>query len=76
MNPQGMRQQGYSEQIYIEMDIEHQLFEESKSSDKEDKQPFKGLINEGTTCYMNSLLQTLFFLRAFRNAVYSMPSNL
>jgi len=35
---------------------------------------FKGLINEGTTCYLNSLIQTLFFIREFRNAVYKMPT--
>ena len=37
---------------------------------------FKGLVNEGTTCYINSLIQTLFFIREFRQAVYKMPSNL
>ena len=33
-----------------------------------------GLKNQGATCYMNSLLQTLFHLGAFRQAVYSMPT--
>ena len=37
---------------------------------------FRGLVNEGTTCYINSLIQTLFFITEFRNAVYKMPSNL
>jgi ubiquitin C-terminal hydrolase len=36
---------------------------------------YQGLVNEGTTCYMNSLLQTLFILGAFRNVVYKMPSD-
>lgn len=37
---------------------------------------YQGLVNEGTTCYLNSLLQTLFFLGVFRNAVYQMsPDN-
>ena len=35
---------------------------------------FKGLMNEGQTCYLNSLFQTLFFIRAFRNAVYKIPT--
>ena len=34
---------------------------------------FVGLINEGTTCYMNSLLQTLFLITSFRKAIYSIP---
>lgn len=33
---------------------------------------YVGLINEGTTCYLNSLLQTFFFLTDFRHAVYQM----
>lgn len=35
---------------------------------------FKGLMNEGTTCYLNSVIQALFFIRPFRNAVYKMPT--
>lgn len=46
------------------------LHEESKSLTG-----YVGLINEGTTCYMNSLLQTLFFLSPFRRAVYLMPTS-
>ena len=37
---------------------------------------FNGITNQGTTCYMNSLLQTLFFLSYFRKAVYLMPTSL
>jgi ubiquitin carboxyl-terminal hydrolase 7 len=42
--------------------------------DTDNLNKFKGLVNEGTTCYLNSLIQTLFFIRAFRNAVYKMPT--
>lgn len=34
---------------------------------------FVGFKNQGATCYMNSLLQTLYMLNAFRKAVYNMP---
>ena len=34
---------------------------------------YVGLINEGTTCYMNSLLQTLYLITSFRKAIYSIP---
>jgi ubiquitin carboxyl-terminal hydrolase 7 len=33
-----------------------------------------GLKNQGATCYMNSLLQTLYFVPYFRKAVYHMPT--
>jgi ubiquitin carboxyl-terminal hydrolase 7 len=36
---------------------------------------FVGLRNQGATCYMNSLLQTLYSVNAFRKAVYHMPTS-
>jgi len=35
---------------------------------------FVGLRNQGATCYMNSLLQTLYNVNQFRRAVYHMPT--
>lgn len=37
---------------------------------------YVGLKNQGATCYMNSLLQTLFFTNKLRSAVYKMPTEL
>jgi ubiquitin C-terminal hydrolase len=34
---------------------------------------FVGFKNQGATCYLNSLLQTLYMVGAFRRAVYDMP---
>lgn len=31
---------------------------------------YTGLMNQGATCYLNSMLQTLFFTKSFRSAVY------
>lgn len=36
---------------------------------------YVGLTNQGATCYMNSLLQTLFFTNELRKAVYLMPTD-
>ncbi|KAJ1959592.1 ubiquitin-specific protease ubp15, partial [Dipsacomyces acuminosporus] len=35
---------------------------------------YVGLRNQGATCYMNSLLQSLYFTNEFRNAVYQIPT--
>ncbi|KAF0983053.1 hypothetical protein FDP41_011031 [Naegleria fowleri] len=43
------------------------------SYDSRKETGFVGLQNQGATCYMNSLLQTLYLLTYFRKAVYKMP---
>lgn len=35
---------------------------------------YVGLKNQGATCYMNSLLQSLYFTSPFRQAVYKIPT--
>lgn len=35
-----------------------------------------GIRNQGATCYMNSLLQVLFFLNKFRTACYRIPTEM
>ena len=35
---------------------------------------FVGVDNQGATCYMNSLLQSLYFTNQFRRAVYKVPT--
>jgi len=40
------------------------------SHHKKSKTGYEGLANEGATCYLNSLLQTLFMTPEFRAAVY------
>ncbi|KPI85182.1 putative ubiquitin hydrolase putative cysteine peptidase Clan CA family C19 [Leptomonas seymouri] len=35
---------------------------------------YNGLLNQGATCYLNSLLQALFHISAFRSIIYHMPT--
>lgn len=35
---------------------------------------FVGLRNQGATCYLNSLIQSLYFTNAFRKAIYQIPT--
>ncbi|XP_069147745.1 ubiquitin C-terminal hydrolase 13-like isoform X11 [Solanum lycopersicum] len=44
------------------------------SYDSKRETGFVGLKNQGATCYMNSLLQTLYHIPYFRKAVYHMPT--
>ncbi len=37
--------------------------------------PFTGMTNQGATCYLNSLVQSLFFLSPFREAVFKWRHN-
>lgn len=41
--------------------------------DSKDATGYTGLVNQGATCYLNSLLQSLYFTKAFRNSVYDIP---
>ncbi len=36
---------------------------------------YQGMINEGSTCYLNSLIQTLFMTPEFRRNVYAYIHN-
>ncbi|KAI3856931.1 hypothetical protein MKX03_012339 [Papaver bracteatum] len=44
------------------------------SYDSRKETGYVGLENQGATCYMNSLLQTLYHIPYFRKAVYHMPT--
>eukprot|EP01080_Neovahlkampfia_damariscottae_P003426 gene3426-5971_t len=57
--------------LYFDIIIHVGEDEEDKSQEKDGK--YNGLINQGATCYMNSLLQTLFHLKIFRDLVFSIP---
>lgn len=61
-------------EVYFEVPDDKALMRTRRRT-KASQSTYNGLINEGTTCYLNSLLQTLFVIRAFRRAVYAMPTN-
>jgi len=56
-------------EVYVNADAPHGVSWDSKKHTG-----FVGLKNQGATCYMNSLLQTLFFTNQLRKAVYLMPT--
>lgn len=37
-----------------------------------ERRPYAGLVNEGTTCYLNSVMQALFMCKPFRRAAYEL----
>ncbi|KAL5712099.1 ubiquitinyl hydrolase 1 [Ranunculus cassubicifolius] len=58
----------------IEVEIQVHKEVDFKSYDSKTETGFVGLKNQGATCYMNSLLQTLYHIPCFRKAVYDMPT--
>ncbi len=40
---------------------------------KRDSTTFVGLKNQGATCYLNSLLQSVYMVPEFRNAILRLP---
>lgn len=56
-------------EAFIQAEAPHGVFWDSKKLTG-----FVGLKNQGATCYMNSLLQTLYCTDQLRKAVYQMPT--
>ncbi|KAL0031727.1 hypothetical protein WJX79_003396 [Trebouxia sp. C0005] len=55
--------------VVVRVERPEDLYYDSKKSTG-----YVGLKNQGATCYMNSLLQTLYNINYFRQAVYHMPT--
>lgn len=60
--------------IVIEAEVAVRRIMDYWSYDSKKETGFVGLKNQGATCYMNSLLQTLYHIPYFRKAVYHMPT--
>uniref|UniRef100_A0A2P2I3R0 Ubiquitin carboxyl-terminal hydrolase 7 n=1 Tax=Hirondellea gigas TaxID=1518452 RepID=A0A2P2I3R0_9CRUS len=56
-------------EVYVSADAPHGVSWDSKKHTG-----YVGLKNQGATCYMNSLLQVLYFTNQLRMAVYKMPT--
>ncbi|KAH7547698.1 hypothetical protein JRO89_XS14G0004000 [Xanthoceras sorbifolium] len=58
----------------VEADVAVRRVSDYWSHDSKKETGYVGLKNQGATCYMNSLLQTLYHIPYFRKAVYHMPT--
>uniref|UniRef100_A0A1B0FQ62 Ubiquitin carboxyl-terminal hydrolase 7 n=1 Tax=Glossina morsitans morsitans TaxID=37546 RepID=A0A1B0FQ62_GLOMM len=56
-------------EVFVHADAPHGVLWDSKKHTG-----YVGLKNQGATCYMNSLLQTLYFTNQLRRAVYKIPT--
>ncbi|XP_042416954.1 ubiquitin C-terminal hydrolase 13-like isoform X4 [Zingiber officinale] len=68
--------QGYlvNDTCVIEAEVTVRKVVDYWSYDSRKETGYVGLKNQGATCYMNSLLQTLYHIPYFRKAVYHMPT--
>ncbi|ONM32289.1 Ubiquitin carboxyl-terminal hydrolase 13 [Zea mays] len=60
--------------IIVEAEVAVRRMVDYWTYDSKKETGFVGLKNQGATCYMNSLLQTLYHTPYFRKAVYHMPT--
>ncbi|KAK6944170.1 MATH/TRAF domain [Dillenia turbinata] len=58
----------------VEAEVAVRKVQDYWSYDSKKETGYVGLKNQGATCYMNSLLQTLYHIPYFRKAVYHMPT--
>ncbi|KAK8941776.1 Ubiquitin carboxyl-terminal hydrolase 13 [Platanthera guangdongensis] len=67
---------GYLEndRVIVEAEVAVRKATDYWTYDSKKETGFVGLKNQGATCYMNSLLQTLYHIPYFRKAVYHMPT--
>ncbi|CAL9089521.1 unnamed protein product [Musa textilis] len=63
-----------NETCVIEAEVAVRRLIDYWSYDSKKETGYVGLKNQGATCYMNSLLQTLYHIPYFRKAVYHMPT--
>ncbi|GJM95650.1 hypothetical protein PR202_ga12416 [Eleusine coracana subsp. coracana] len=60
--------------VIVEAEVAVRRMVDYWTYDSKKETGYVGLKNQGATCYMNSLLQTLYHIPYFRKAVYHMPT--
>ncbi|XP_062203185.1 ubiquitin C-terminal hydrolase 13-like isoform X2 [Phragmites australis] len=60
--------------VVVEAEVAVRRMVDYWTYDSKKETGYVGLKNQGATCYMNSLLQTLYHIPYFRKAVYHMPT--
>ncbi|GAQ84171.1 Ubiquitin carboxyl-terminal hydrolase [Klebsormidium nitens] len=60
--------------VVVRADVQVKKVVDYWNWDSKKETGFVGLKNQGATCYMNSLLQTLYHIPYFRKSVYHMPT--
>ncbi|KAG8078101.1 hypothetical protein GUJ93_ZPchr0007g5357 [Zizania palustris] len=63
-----------NDQCIIEAEVVVRRVVDYSNYDSKKETGYVGLKNQGATCYLNSLLQTLYHIPYFRRAVYHMPT--
>jgi ubiquitin carboxyl-terminal hydrolase 7 len=58
----------------IVKDVTGNLWHTFANYDSKSETGYVGLKNQGATCYMNSILQSLYFTKYFRKTVFKMPT--
>ena len=61
--------------IVIKVEVHVGTLESWTNADSRRLTGHVGIINQGMTCYMNSLLQTMYNINVLRKAVYALPTN-
>ena len=69
LSPGYIKDDSITIEVHVTADAPHGVSWDSKKHTG-----YVGLKNQGATCYMNSLLQALFFTNKLRKAVYMMPT--
>lgn len=61
--------------ILVRVEVQVGFFDLAEGHESRKKTGYVGILNQGATCYMNSLLQTMFNINVLRKAVYNLPTN-